>query len=330
MSIADFKINLDRLTRFKHPSVKYYRVYSDILSKFLIEPKFSSKQIELLEPNILVKLVEHVWNSSITNSFADTYIQNDRFIELLDSSIFADIDDYTKCLMSANLNITPLLLTLASLKGLPLNIKLLCELLNYNYTITKDNFQKISNSLRSKKGLKYPVSKLILVEGITEEILLPIFAKKLGFDFDKEGIYVLGAGGKSKVPALYSQYKYSLNIPILMLLDNDASQIYELVKNNLSKKDSIILINKGEFEDIISKNLIKRSINANYYDIEPVRMFELNFNTPMCENIHYIFKSRGLREFQKAHFAKVLADNVKYKSDVSSEIEQIIETIKKL
>lgn len=51
---------------------------------------------------------------------------------------------------------------------------------------------------RFKNSLRFPVEKVVIAEGATEETLLPEFAKRCGYDFDKEGIYVLSAGGKIK------------------------------------------------------------------------------------------------------------------------------------
>ena len=49
---------LDRLTRFKYPEVKYYRVFSELLCKYLVEPKLSKQQIYDLEG--LSDFIEHV------------------------------------------------------------------------------------------------------------------------------------------------------------------------------------------------------------------------------------------------------------------------------
>ena len=38
-----------------------------------------------------------------------------------------------------------------------------------------------------------------IVEGITEEILLPVFSKLLGYDFYAHGIQIIPAGGKNQV-----------------------------------------------------------------------------------------------------------------------------------
>ena len=331
MEVSDLLINLDRLTRFKLPSIKYPRVYRDILSKFLIHPKYSLRQIDNLEPESAVKLVETIWNSSVEKIFSSSRnVEFHNLFKLYDSLVFESCDANIDKLMSVNLSINELLYNTTNEMHLPKNLLLFKQFVEKNEykSIEYADFYNTLSKIRTRKKLQFPVTKLVLVEGITEEILLPKFANKLGYDFDEFGVFVLGAGGKSKMPSLYSTFQHYLKIPILVLLDNDASQIYEIVKSNLSDKDKIILINNGEFEDIVSKNLIKRSFNENFYDIEKVIMSELKECDSMCENIANIYKSRALGEFQKAHFAKILANNIKYDTDVSSEIEEIIAQLK--
>ena len=41
--------------------------------------------------------------------------------------------------------------------------------------------------IRNNMSLRFPVEKVLIVEGATEETLLPTFAQKCGYDFDKNG-----------------------------------------------------------------------------------------------------------------------------------------------
>ena len=180
---------------------------------------------------------------------------------------------------------------------------------------------------RKKYNLKFPISKLIIVEGITEEILLPIFAKKLKHDFDNEGIYILGAGGKSKSPALYVKLKEKVKIPIVLLFDNDAIEICNILNKNLTKKDKIIIISQGEFEDILSLNLIKRSLNSEYEPVSKLLIDDLRIENKMCNNIELFYRTRHLGEFKKSKFSKIIAENIKYETDITEEIKNIIFSI---
>ena len=50
-------ISIDRLTRFKNTKEKYLRVFSDILTTCLIEPKLKNKDIENLDYSTLSQFV---------------------------------------------------------------------------------------------------------------------------------------------------------------------------------------------------------------------------------------------------------------------------------
>ena len=47
----------------------------------------------------------------------------------------------------------------------------------------------------------------------------------------------------------------------------------------------------------------------------------------MCENLEYIYRTRHLGEFKKSAFAKIIAQNIKYDTDITDEIKNIINEI---
>ena len=44
----------------------------------------------------------------------------------------------------------------------------------------------------------------------------------------------------------------------------------------------------------------------------------------MCENIEEFYKSRHLGEFKKSKLSKIIAENIKYETDITEEIKNII------
>lgn len=331
MEKSDILISLDRLTRFKDPADKYPRVYTDILTKFLISPKLSKKQIDLLDADEINKFIELIWNSSVSSLFGKPKTNNNFFtlFKLLDKNAFIINNPHVKKLMAAKLNVDSIFELDFYNDDLPQNLKLFNELAKCTKDSKLDKVQIYDKALELRKihKFKFPVSKLVLVEGITEEILLPKFAEKLDYDFDKNGVFVLSVGGKSKIIQLYCKLRNILKIPVIILLDNDAMQIFEQVKKNLKRKDKAMIIKKGEFEDILPLNLIKKTINNEFYDIEKVKISDLKQDKTMCEILHEIYKLRGIGEFQKAHFAQCIANSIESDKDISIEIEDIINYI---
>lgn len=319
-------ISLDRLSRFKSPDESYNRVFNLILYKCLITPKLSKKDLETLPKESVSKYVQIIWNESVKNIFNTTINNNEvnKALKFLSTNTFY-IDEQTKILINTNLIISPILNELDD-TSVATNLK---YLIFSNKIFNNDNKfdKKAVDNFRKKYKTQFPLKKLLIVEGITEETLIPVFAEKLNKSIDKEGLYILGAGGKSKSPSLYMQLKEKLKIPVVILFDADAKEICEILNKNLLKKDKTILIEQGEFEDILSQNLIKRTINNEYDTASPMIISDLNKYDKMCSNIEYFYRTRKLGEFKKSKFSKLISENIKYNTDITDEIQKLINQI---
>ncbi len=271
----------------------------------------------------LCHIVSVIWNNSVDNLYGKHKQEsNFNILKWLCAYTFKCIDKRTKNFINTNLNINPILSELNYI-SVPINLKFL------KLTNNLKNKDEILNESK-KHSFLFPIRKLLIVEGITEEILLPVFASKLNCDFNKEGIYILGAGGKSKSPNLYLKLKDQLKIPVILLFDSDAKEICNLLKKNIYPKDKILLIQKGEFEDILSLNLIKRALNNEYETVLPVIKKDLLLFPKMCDNLEHLYRTRHLGEFKKAKFAKIISQNIKYKTDITDEIKNLILNIKQI
>lgn len=327
LSFDELVINLDRLSRFKLPEESYNRVFNTILYKNLIYPKYSKKDLESLSSELISKYVQIIWNNSVSEIFGkcENNSEVNKALKMMAEIPFKNIDKNTKTLINTKLYLSPILNKLDE-NSVPLNIKFLVfvnKTFNSLNPLTRDKI----DSFRYKYALKYPVKKLVIVEGITEENLLPVFAEKLHFDFDKDGIFILGAGGKSKSPSIYMNLRERLKIPVVLLFDSDAKEICEILKTNLLKKDKMIIIEKGEFEDILSLNLLKRALNNEYETKTPLVKDDLHIFNKMCENIEYYYRTRNLGEFKKSRLSKIIANNIKYDSDITPEIKKLIKEL---
>ena len=313
---------LDRLTRFKYPEVKYYRVFSELLCKYLVEPKLSKQQIYDLEVAVLKPIIEIIWNESVHKLVPDVPMDS-CFNKVLQDELCNTylLSENIKNFIGLNININGLLSLIEHKSDLPINLRRLL--------LIKDNYVDLKK-IREDFCVRFPLTKVVLCEGITEEILLPKFAKLAGFDFDKYGVKLLSAGGKNQVAKLYCELKDELKIPIFVLLDADANAIADSINNVLRSIDEVYLINKGEFEDIFSLNLIKRTINNRFKNICESCVADFKNKTQMTFALSEFYRVNELGDFQKAEFAKELAINLKYKTDLTEEIMFIIEKIKNL
>ena len=174
-------ISMDRLTRFKPPEVKYLRVFSDILTNNLISPKFKKSELERMDYAEIRALSEFVFNYSLKSmgfGMDDDYLINQRLYDY-ENSIFL-LDDNINDLLKNKINYKTAL-ALIDTEEIPLNLKWLKSLAcAVDIKQTREQF-----------SLLYPLEKIIICEGITEETLLPVFADILGYNFNRNGVYVL-------------------------------------------------------------------------------------------------------------------------------------------
>lgn len=310
-------ISIDRLTRFKNPEVKYLRVFGELITNNLIQPKYKKSDIGKMDSEEVKNLAEFIINYSLENFGLpkdEDYIINQRLY------------DYEKSVYIINENIEKFLKNKINYKAFvtlidensPKNLKWL-KALGSPMDIKQERF---------KNSLRFPVEKVVIAEGATEETLLPEFAKRCGYDFDKEGIYVLSAGGKNQVVKLYYRLVDSLKLPIFVLLDKDAKENLEEIKPKLRSIDKIHLLACGEFEDLLPLELVQRTLDYQLNNISMMEKEMLNAPEPRVKILEEVFKTRGMHEFKKVEFAQMVKKNIKTNADISDEICEIINEIK--
>ena len=321
-------ISFDRLTRFKPTKEKYLRVFSDIILSCLTEPVYKKQELICMPSEEVTKIAEEIINSSLNDILnaavpAKSGINEKRtinkIIEEYENSLYI-INSDTQNYLKNNIDYD-LLVSLID-ESCPLNLRWLKAIHSLSIEKIPGNTDLIR--LRRDKGLKYPIQKLLLVEGITEEILLPVFSRYLGFDFYKEGIQILAAGGKNQVVKMYYKLLEELKIPIFVLLDKDAEDNIEQIKPKLRDTDKIHLVSCGEFEDLLPKSLIIKTLNNELSNFASVTIEDFVPDLSTAENLDNIFKLKGLHEFKKADFSKLVKDCISEDSDISPEIASII------
>ena len=311
-------ISLDRLTRFKNTREKYIRVYSDILNLSLIEPKLKKSDIENMDFSLLSEYVSEIINKSISEILSIPSSIEKRvntFLKNYENSVFNNDDD-TQKLLSNNIDYISAIKFVS--EDSPVNLKWLKEICINNGDLRE---------LRENLYLKYPIEKVLLVEGITEEILLPAFSRYLGYDFYAKGIQVIAAGGKNQVVKKYYELAEQLKLPIFVLLDKDAEDNIRQIQPKLREQDKIHLVSCGEFEDLLPKSLIIKTVNSHFENFLSITEQDLLGEIPTAKILEEIFKTKGLHEFKKAEFAKLVRDKIAEDTDLSNEIRDIIKEI---
>ena len=195
------------------------------------------------------------------------------------------------------------------------------------------DFEKIyelAKAYRNNNRSRKPLKLILLVEGATEEVLLPIFSAVAGVDFDKNGIELVDSGGKNQVARIYAEINQETNLPIFMILDADAQEIADEIRKNIRPQDRLYLISAGEFEDILPDELICRAVNSHYGLTGKIQKEEININSRKTDSFVSVWKQKGFGEFKKAEFAQIIAENIKTSADLSEEMQKIILNIQEM
>ena len=116
----------------------------------------------------------------------------------------------------------------------------------------KNKFRK---ELDPERNELFFAKKILIVEGDTEKMAFPEFAKRMGFDFDSVGSTIIEVGGKRNIES-FVDLALSFNIPVGFVYDTDSSDF---------GKD------KKQEEAEYNKNL-------NSYVIMSVKVFEFDKN----------------------------------------------------
>jgi len=214
-----------------------------------------------------------------------------------------------------------------------LNNQIKKHALTFNSENLFNKFEKIyelAEIYRKNNYSKKPLKLLLLVEGATEEVLLPVFSSVAGINFDKNGIELVASGGKNQVARIYGEINQETNLPIFIILDADAEKIACEIKKNIRPQDRIYLISGGEFEDILPDELICRTVNLHYGLTGKIQKEEINTNNSKTASLSSVWKQKGFGEFKKTEFAHIIAGNIKTSADLSEEMQKIILNIREM
>jgi len=136
--------------------------------------------------------------------------------------------------------------------------------------------------------------KVVLVEGMTEELALPIYLEKAGLDVLREGIDIISVGGKGEL-AKWWRFFTAYNIPCYVCFDNDAKdddkgnkrrdflktmKLEDADQNNILQTEQWLVNDKfcvfgKDFEDTFRKSF------TNYNEIEGDIKKELGDSKPL-------------------------------------------------
>lgn len=178
-----------------------------------------------------------------------------------------------------------------------------------------------------------PVREVVIVEGETEKRLLPLYAQSAGMDFEQMGVYLLPAGGKNQVVNLYTRLSAVLAVPVFVLLDTDAVQAAEHIRQRLRAGDAVYHLREGEFEDMYDLDVVVKTINRHH---QPHPALTQKALTDMMREHRFagrvellttLWTSHNWGRFDKTDFALKMAEFVEQSARPPESIKRLLDAM---
>jgi hypothetical protein len=176
---------------------------------------------------------------------------------------------------------------------------------------------------------------ILLVEGVTELILLPTIARALGKSFEKQAVFLVAAGGANKLARRYQQMAQTIKLPIFSLLDADAVEQSILVKQSQRECDRLFVLEQGEIEDTLDDATFVAALNAytqrflassGAIELAELRAYPRHRKVDKAK---LLLRRRASMDFDKVAFAKIVTEFLHKIENIPFELRNIIDTIER-
>lgn len=125
----------------------------------------------------------------------------------------------------------------------------------------------LSRYINVKRGEIYTAKGVIFVEGVTEEYLIPSFAKVKGFELDRLGVVVCNIDSTNFKP--YCQFAEALDIPYVVITDGDYYYENDDKKKCFGELERAEHLGKGFYGLDRAYAMLKEKIYAEYNNLNP-------------------------------------------------------------
>lgn len=170
---------------------------------------------------------------------------------------------------------------------------------------------------------------VIFVEGPTEKTVLPIWASKMGIDFDRMGISMIPTYGKASGRyhlAVWTDAAENTGIPYYFILDKDAQDQTKKLKEKLVPEENLFLLKKGPIEEYYPVERIIDGLKKEY-GIE-ISEEDKKLESPIEKGIEKLLKAKGKDSAGwKIAIGRAVAESMSL-NEIEDEIKRIIERIR--
>jgi hypothetical protein len=170
---------------------------------------------------------------------------------------------------------------------------------------------------------------IIIVEGQTEALLLPLFARFLDQDVQKRGLMIVSAGGAQQIVKRYFSLRDIVCVPIVCAFDRDAQEQAAIVRDACRDRDIVHIFQAGEIEDTFELNafvtFLNRYLETFPGSLQPVSADDFSKKGPRKIALSRLWKDRHLGAFDKIGFAESIVANLTSAAQVPVEVARILE-----
>jgi hypothetical protein len=194
-------------------------------------------------------------------------------------------------------------------------------------------FAEQEHIMRPQLPASFLPSRILLVEGPTEQIVIPHLAQCLNLSLAERGIMLIPAGGANQVMRRYLNFREVVAIPVDCILDGDVAGHADSISEHLRDQDHLYTLSSGEIEEVFSHEQL--TLIANSYlethregSIQPVILAsDWQDNISKKAALERLWRKRGLGSFDKIGFAHAVARSIRQPAQVPAEMKNIIERI---
>lgn len=173
----------------------------------------------------------------------------------------------------------------------------------------------------------------VLLEGPTEEILLPHFCRLQGFDLNTQAVSLIVCGGANQVLRRYRALQEIMDIPILVVLDGDAQRQAEVMAEILRPSDRLHVFAVGEIEDLFEPEVFLGYVNA-YLQSQrlaaPIALTELTAEDRRTQILDRLWRIRKLGDFDKVGLAHVIIEQAMPLNKVPQEMRELVKVMQNM
>ena len=203
-------------------------------------------------------------------------------------------------------------------------------------------FEKILLIAREKLPNSFQPALLVLVEGITETILLPKFLELSASSRTRQdsnsarttdpAAMFLACGGANQLLRKYLHLQDVTRLPILCVVDHDAVDQIKTIADVKRDIDHLHVWSVGEIEDTFTREILLDSLN---HYLQTLGASDLLMAKDLAgyhrtELLNKLWRNRGLGDFDKVGFAQFHVARIKHINDVPGEGRMLMDTIKKM